>query len=167
MRGKRTDPDTFIDELQRHPGAELYGRVLKGDPCSYCGSRDTIWIDHIDPLGPQGDRATGFVKVRELGNVTAACRSCNLEKRCASLLHFMLERRDGEYVADGSRRWADATLPARQVEIQRWAPDETLAVAQTLASQLGEPGVLVARLIWQARVDAGWRPLARPRRAVG
>jgi hypothetical protein len=163
MRRKRTEPNTFIENLQRHPGAELYAKVLRADPCSYCGSRDTIWIDHIVPLGPVGEAASGFVKVRDLPNVTAACRACNLEKRCASLLHFLLERRDEEYVAAGSRRWADAYLPARQVEIPRWEPDETLAVAQTLASQLGEAGVLVARLIWQARVDAGWRPLAKPR----
>lgn len=161
----KTSP--FVAQLERNMGVQKYARVLRSDPCAYCGGRETVQIDHIIPRHKTGE-PKGLLSRAEIGNVTAACQDCNINKATASLLDFLIERQDDSYLARGSRRWwtsedRPGKSAARRVEIPKWEPDKTLAVAQTLASQLGDAGVLISRLIWQARIDAGWRPNSRPR----
>jgi 5-methylcytosine-specific restriction endonuclease McrA len=57
--------------------ALAYARILRHDPCSYCGGPAGT-VDHIDPLvtSQNGD----------WDNLTAACRSCNSRKNRYSLL---------------------------------------------------------------------------------
>ena len=70
-------------------------RVLEllKDPCAYCGGR-AGQVDHIVSLAAGGDNS--------LENLTAACRSCNSEKRDNPLLIFLLKRH-GRLAAGGWR----------------------------------------------------------------
>lgn len=66
--------------------AEEYAKVLRGDPCSYCGA-PMAHIDHIDAIARGGDGAWD--------NLTAACGFCNSSKSTRRLLDFMLYRLTG------------------------------------------------------------------------
>ena len=55
-------------------------RVLRGDPCAYCGG-EADSIDHIDPNGPD-----------DWTNMVAACRGCNGRKYRKDLLIFLAHR---------------------------------------------------------------------------
>lgn len=58
-----------------------YREVLRGDPCSYCGGRGGV-ADHIQARAVRGEDAWG--------NLTAACRRCNMRKGSRSLLAMLL-----------------------------------------------------------------------------
>lgn len=60
-----------------------YVKVLRADPCSYCGEPGGT-VDHITPVAANGD----------LGwkNLTASCRSCNASKSTTPLLVFLHRR---------------------------------------------------------------------------
>lgn len=60
-----------------------YAALLKGDPCSYCGSSGGS-IDHITPIRRCGE--TNWT------NLTAACGPCNSSKNARPLLQFLLAR---------------------------------------------------------------------------
>lgn len=62
----------------------MYKRILKGDPCSFCGELVEVTIDHILPKSDGGQNVWD--------NYTAACFACNNAKASTSLLHFLLER---------------------------------------------------------------------------
>lgn len=65
--------------------AREYVRILRGDPCCYCGNHvERIEIDHITPVSDGGDGAWD--------NLTPSCRSCNAAKGSRTLLSFLLER---------------------------------------------------------------------------
>jgi 5-methylcytosine-specific restriction endonuclease McrA len=63
--------------------AREYMDVLRRDSCAYCGARDDITIDHIDPIHLPG--------ADDLLNLTAACRRCNGVKADRRLLLALLE----------------------------------------------------------------------------
>jgi len=95
-------------------------RVLKQDPCAYCGGRSST-IDHIIPLVAWEHRskihdeiisrdrpATAGVK-----NATPACTDCNTDKADDSLLGFLARRLQGQLrviVSPSARRTADENL---------------------------------------------------------
>jgi HNH endonuclease len=60
-----------------------YKRVLRGDPCSYCG-RPSESTDHIEPWGSGGED--------DWTNLTASCISCNSSKGTQSLLPWLASR---------------------------------------------------------------------------
>ena len=65
--------------------AREYARILRRDPCCYCGARvERIEIDHITPI-----RAGGLGNWE---NLTPACKPCNQAKSGKTLLGFLLER---------------------------------------------------------------------------
>lgn len=70
-------PDELADE---------YARVLRGDPCCYCGD-PMEHVDHIEPIARGGSGAWD--------NLTAACAACNQRKNARPLLVFMLDRVTG------------------------------------------------------------------------
>ena len=74
-------------------GPDLIG-VIRADPCAYCGARDEVTIDHIEPLIAGGEHA--------LENVTAACRQCNASKRTRPLLLFLLKRAEERHTAESA-----------------------------------------------------------------
>lgn len=57
--------------------------ILRLDPCSYCGLPGGT-VDHIVPRFAGGDSASG--------NLTGACRACQVEKGATSLLIYLAER---------------------------------------------------------------------------
>jgi len=70
-----------LDALDRLLSTE-YRRVIKGDPCFYCGSPDTQCVDHYFAIAKGGsDRWFNLVR---------ACRSCNLSKRTMCGTAFLL-----------------------------------------------------------------------------
>jgi 5-methylcytosine-specific restriction endonuclease McrA len=58
-----------------------YARILRGDPCVYCGARASD-IDHIDAISRGGAHAWD--------NLTAACHGCNVSKYSELLLALLL-----------------------------------------------------------------------------
>lgn len=65
--------------------AREYGRILHGDPCSYCGIFTLLpHIDHIEAKAAGGDD--------EWDNLTVACDSCNTSKGASHLLLWLLGR---------------------------------------------------------------------------
>lgn len=63
------------------PEDHAYARLLRHDPCSYCGA-PALPIDHIEPIWYGG--AAGWE------NMTASCQYCNSSKRTDTLLSFLL-----------------------------------------------------------------------------
>jgi predicted nucleic acid-binding Zn ribbon protein len=59
----------FIDRCERGNG---YRRVVRADPCAYCGQRPSSGLDHIDPR--VSDR-------NDPSNWTGSCKRCNEIKR--------------------------------------------------------------------------------------
>jgi 5-methylcytosine-specific restriction endonuclease McrA len=64
------------------PVALFYETVLAGDPCSYCGGRQRMTPDHIEPWKQGG---TG-----DWENLTACCYACNSSKGDTPLLEWLL-----------------------------------------------------------------------------
>jgi 5-methylcytosine-specific restriction endonuclease McrA len=73
----------YARRVGRDPISVEYSAVLRGDPCSYCGGLADA-VDHIVPIANGGGNAWG--------NLTAACGSCNGQKRTRSLLVFLQGR---------------------------------------------------------------------------
>jgi 5-methylcytosine-specific restriction endonuclease McrA len=65
---------------QAGPESKEYARILRLDPCSYCGEFEGT-IDHIEPVDQGG--------VNHWTNFTAACGSCNSRKGTTPLLEFL------------------------------------------------------------------------------
>lgn len=64
--------------------ADQYDRILRADPCCYCGQREPgriSAIDHIHPLSLGGSA--------DWDNLTAACKGCNSSKKARPLLYFL------------------------------------------------------------------------------
>jgi hypothetical protein len=63
--------------------------VLLADPCVYCGSREPITMDHIEPVR-DGAKLHCFMKKRPpWHNAAPACQPCNSAKGSLSLLGFV------------------------------------------------------------------------------
>lgn len=62
-----------------------YGRIVRRDPCSYCGGRGGT-RDHIIP------KSSGREHFHVADNLTGACVSCNGAKGSLDLLGFLLAR---------------------------------------------------------------------------
>lgn len=63
------------------PATNAYVDVILADPCSYCGSRDSLQVDHIEPVVKGG--------AGHWSNLTAACRWCNTSKNDDPLLSWL------------------------------------------------------------------------------
>lgn len=68
--------------LGKDAGAVAYARMIRRDPCSYCGSRATT-VDHIVPTAAGG--------TNQWDNLAAACAPCNASKHARPLLSWLLE----------------------------------------------------------------------------
>lgn len=75
-------------ESHRH----AWARLIRQDPCSYCGRPMAGTVDHIEPKNPL-KRCKGLGGVHTWLNYTAACESCNNAKRDMSLLTFLRSHR--------------------------------------------------------------------------
>ena len=65
---------------------EAWMRVLRADPCSYCGGPAGT-VDHIEP---QCRRASGLGGAHSWMNYCGACQRCNGRKSARSLLHVLV-----------------------------------------------------------------------------
>ena len=54
--------------------------------CLYCGSKDEIQIDHIIPVAKGGEH--------RIGNLAAACKSCNMSKKDKFLAEWRYESKN-------------------------------------------------------------------------
>lgn len=63
--------------------AKEWMQILLKDPCCYCGE-PTEHIDHIQPVASDGDS--------HWSNLTAACSSCNYDKRAKPMMLWLAER---------------------------------------------------------------------------
>lgn len=64
-------------------------RIVREDPCAYCGRRPAGTLDHIEPQS-RSARVPGGC--HWWGNYTGACQSCNGSKGAGDLLLFLRER---------------------------------------------------------------------------
>lgn len=87
-------------------------RILRGDPCAYCGSRISGTVDHVVP------KSTGQRGVERWPNLVGACAECNRRKSSMPLLLFLLQQRQ----------------TARQVALIREnRPDRSMQEAEAIA----------------------------------
>lgn len=63
-------------------------RVVRADPCSYCGRRAGT-VDHVEP---QSRPARGIGGAHSWVNYAAACAACNGRKSTTSLIMFLAVR---------------------------------------------------------------------------
>jgi 5-methylcytosine-specific restriction endonuclease McrA len=68
------------------PRPERWLDILARDPCSYCGSRQHMTMDHIHPI------KLGASRRLQIMNAAPACQHCNAAKGHAQLLHFLAMR---------------------------------------------------------------------------
>jgi hypothetical protein len=65
---------------------EAWKRLLRADPCSYCGAPISATVDHVTPKSAR----TRYVE--RWTNFTGACKSCNGSKRDTPLLLWLRAR---------------------------------------------------------------------------
>lgn len=58
---------------------------IYAQPCTYCGSLKDIQVDHVIPLAKGGTHS--------VGNLTAACKSCNMSKKDLFLTEWKYGKR--------------------------------------------------------------------------
>jgi hypothetical protein len=81
--------------IGRSGATPKYLDIIAKDPCVFCGGRNKIEVDHIEPI--RGCRrgwqlkATGF-SVNHWTNFAPACARCNREKGHLKLLSFLVKR---------------------------------------------------------------------------
>lgn len=72
------------DDSESHRQAWM--RILRGDPCAYCGSPTSGTVDHISPVSGRGhDR-------HKWHNYTGSCETCNGSKANVPLLEWLARR---------------------------------------------------------------------------
>lgn len=71
---------------------EVWARVLRRDPCTYCGDASDS-VEHVDPRGPRSTVKNGV----------GACRSCNHERGAVPLLFYLVWRATDR--AESFKRW--------------------------------------------------------------
>lgn len=74
---------TLREDGESH--AQAWRRVLRADPCSYCGGPGGT-VDHVVP------QATGQRYVQRWTNLVGACNGCNESKSDKPLLRFLVTR---------------------------------------------------------------------------
>lgn len=57
-------------------------KIIRRDPCSYCGSYDNPQVDHVVPITAGGGL--------EWDNLACACKSCNSSKHAKPLLAWLV-----------------------------------------------------------------------------
>lgn len=71
---------------------DAWKRILRDDPCAYCGGESTT-IDHIVPA--RGTQRPGLGGLHSWTNYTGACERCNWSKADVPLIDWLLRRRVG------------------------------------------------------------------------
>lgn len=80
-------------------------RVLRQDPCAFCGKLGDGTVDHIEP---QSKPVRGIGGAHTWANFTGACASCNNRKQNVSLLAFMGRRVGMVFTPKVTKQYAKA-----------------------------------------------------------
>jgi hypothetical protein len=86
-------PEQLAGGLMRlgEPFARWWRRVLRKDPCSWCGKpaskQGVCTLEHIEPRSHGG--------ADDVTNLVEACPPCNSQRGAETLLFFLLARLDG------------------------------------------------------------------------
>jgi hypothetical protein len=126
--------------------------VLRADPCSYCGVRGKMTLDHVDPRS-RTKESRGKPNV---ANAAAACYSCNQRKGPTGLLRFLITG------GLGAKPLARAPMGpmAATWALRRFGPSSTARVAEAIGVTAEEAGHVLGRLLVRGkvhRVDKMWR----------
>lgn len=97
--------------------SNAWRRILRADPCAYCGARVSGTVDHVVP------RCSGRAGVERWPNLVGACTTCNTSKEATSLLLFLA----------GKRGLVLAGLDEQRAHVMRSRPDRTVAEADEIA----------------------------------
>jgi hypothetical protein len=89
--------------LFKHTAKEPWSRILRRDPCSYCGTYAMPTIEHVTP---------GRGKSNSVENRVAACHTCNHARGATKLLWYLLERRRGVPMVKRQRAGAYLRVPS-------------------------------------------------------
>lgn len=102
---QRLNPEYYVGDFHnrrfRRVGQPVY-KVTANDikhvlakPCFYCGASETKrTLDHLIPITRGGHHS--------VGNLVAACRSCNASKNTKFVMEFRMYRKKRELAASGS-----------------------------------------------------------------
>ncbi len=74
-----------LRRVRNDPETATYVKILRLDPCSYCGDPHEH-VDHVIPVFSGGEN--------HWTNFTSACATCNQAKSTEPLLIFLLKRRE-------------------------------------------------------------------------
>lgn len=122
---------------------EAWSRIMRADPCSYCG-REAGTVDHVEPRrGARAPRGLGGANVWL--NLVGACEACNSAKGSTSLLEF-IGRRAGivfpkapTLAHQKSTRQPVGNSVAKQKRFAALPPEKSWVEAE-LARELGREG---------------------------
>jgi hypothetical protein len=128
--------------------------VLRADPCSYCGARGEMTLDHVEPRSRTGE-SKGKPCV---ANAAAACYRCNQRKASVGLLDFL--------VIGGLGAKALAVVPhgpmAVMWALRRFGPSSTSRVAEVIGATKNEAGQALNKLRGRGKVRRVGRVWALP-----
>lgn len=80
------------EDGERHYDA--WQRLLRLDPCAYCGRGPSRTVDHIEP---RSRPTRGLGGAHSWTNLVGACARCNGAKRDRDLLAYLRARRFGSW----------------------------------------------------------------------
>lgn len=86
---------------------DMWAKVLRRDPCVYCGERTPGTVEHVDPRGSRS----------VVSNGVGACRACNNERGSVPVLFYLLWRSTDR--SEIFRRWNFRLFGAHICQRQR------------------------------------------------
>lgn len=93
--GKGYPGRSLREDGESHRDAWL--RVLRHDPCSYCGARPSMTVDHIEPKLHRTPETNAWT------NLAGACMACNGNKSATPLLFWLWGRSRQRFAYDEAR----------------------------------------------------------------
>ncbi len=77
---------------KRHPGAHAYVKILRSDPCVWCGGEGGT-IEHVTPRSEVGIRSVHDEGLSRDNwqNLASACYECNQRRDRIPLLQYLIK----------------------------------------------------------------------------
>lgn len=114
---------------------QAWMRILRADPCAYCGRAPAGTADHIEPQrGNRKPRGEGGAHTWL--NLAGACEACNSSKGSELLLDFLMRRRGvilPKYVPYGQQPKSKRKVANSVAKQKRWA--QVVAGGEGMKSQ--------------------------------
>lgn len=83
---------------------QAWSRVIRQDPCSYCGEVVAMALSSVDHIEPQSRSVRGIGGAHSWLNFTGACQRCNEAKSNIGLLEYLLVRAGRQIPKQGPGR---------------------------------------------------------------